>query len=296
MRLKRAQIQFCQRQDLIGDNTEIMKNRRPRERSSSLSAIFQSDKHPDQSLVISGYFLVAKSRSSLSLARARIRSFVKALRYVAPRVALQNKERGKKKKRTVLESTLASDDYLSRGTVGRFFMRCSVYALIQLDERKKNCANSASLDIGSRYFFLLSLFIVLSSTPLTHASCNAFAQVGTTRKLVIKPSFNLSLVIRNCQRRESRKVRWEIIMQIRANTTKPRGTDLTVINKCWWRIYQIYGNRQSKRINSTDWKMGKSWRPLIHRIGTKFNYGGLSWLYCAFLHIICIVLLNTLFF
>lgn len=46
-----------------------------------------------------------------------------------------------------------------------------------------------------------------------------------TRELVIKPSFNLSLVIRNCQRRGTEKSVGEIIMLIRANTQSRAETE-----------------------------------------------------------------------
>jgi len=65
-----------------------------------------------------------------------------------------------------------------------------------------------------------TLLFVLRPFPHALNACNVRASM--TRELVIKPSFNLSLVIRNCQRRGQKKRR-EIIMLIRANTPRRDG-------------------------------------------------------------------------
>lgn len=127
-----------------------MKNRKPREKLGGLcarDAIFQPDKHPDWSLVVANkrLFPVAKSPPPPPPPLSLFRAFAKALqRKVGLRCKTRGKRRGREGKKRRYSNQLASDDYLSRGTARRFFMRCSVYALIQLDERKKNRANSAS--------------------------------------------------------------------------------------------------------------------------------------------------------
>lgn len=113
-------------------------------------------------------------------------------------------------KSAVLESTRVRRLFVTRHGPPRFFMSCSVYALIQLDERKKLCKqrfNVGSLllypspELSPSLSFFSSLFVLCSFRTNLNACRATFARVGMTRKLVIKLSFNLSLVIRNCQRR-----------------------------------------------------------------------------------------------
>lgn len=163
-------------------------------------------------MLISGCFPVAKSRLSLSCA------FAKASRREAARAAMRNREgekgwRGEKKGR--YSNQLASDDYLSRGTARHFFMRCSVYALIRLDEREKKKIVQTALQRRQPLLYpsplppfstLPFVFRPFPESPRPQRMpCDVRARIGMTRKLVIKPSFNLSLVIRNCQRRGTGK-------------------------------------------------------------------------------------------
>lgn len=160
-----------------------MKNWKPREKlggSCARDAIFHPDKHPDWSLslLISASSSPCREISSLSLSHSLSRVFAKALQREVAKVAMQNerkKKGGVKGKKRRYSNQLASDDYLSRGTARRFFMRCSVYALIQLDERKKKSCKQR-FNVGSRWlypspppFFTLLFVFCPFPTPLTHA-------------------------------------------------------------------------------------------------------------------------------
>lgn len=70
----KARTQFCKCQDLIGDNVQIMKNRKPRVKLGSpcaRDAIFHPDKHPDWSLslLISACFPVSRNLASCAFAK-----------------------------------------------------------------------------------------------------------------------------------------------------------------------------------------------------------------------------------
>ena len=85
--------------------------------------------------------------------------------------------RGEGGKKERYSNQLASDDYLSRGTVRRFFMRCSVYALIQLDERKKIVQTALQRRQSLLYppspFSTLPFVLCPFPIPLTHANIRA---------------------------------------------------------------------------------------------------------------------------
>lgn len=147
---------------------------------------------------------------------------------------IQNENKGKEGKKGGTRINSRPTTICHGGTARRFFMMYSVYALIQLDERKKKIVQTAF----RHRQLLLSPSSPPFSTPfvnfpasLTHAPPVIFARVGTTRKLVIKPSFNLSLLVYNCQQGESKK---SAPGNNNANWSKhneARERDLTVINK-----------------------------------------------------------------
>lgn len=155
-----------------------MKNRKPREKLGgpcARDAIFQPDKHPDWSLslLISACFPVAKSRLSCAFAKPLRREVAEGCDAKREKKEMEER-RGEKKKRERYSNQLASDDYLSRGSVRRFFMRCSVYALIQLDERKKIVQTALQRRQPLLYpspprFSTLPFVLRPFPTPLTHA-------------------------------------------------------------------------------------------------------------------------------